>query len=75
MVTSASSKAVMISSYVVLNANNHGEFSSLRPQIECYCSVVSIPSSYLGGPRFEFSMESNHTIINVVFLSSSRQIL
>jgi hypothetical protein len=39
------------------------KLSALRPQTEYYCSVVIIPGYYLGGPRFEFSMESNHTII------------
>jgi hypothetical protein len=33
-------------------------WSSLRPQIEYYCSVVSIPVSPLGRPKFELSMES-----------------
>jgi hypothetical protein len=60
-VTSASSIAVMISSYVAPSTDSHGEFSSLRPQTEYYCSVVSIPASYLGDPGFEFSMERNHT--------------
>jgi hypothetical protein len=55
-----SSIPVMIS-YIVLNADSYGEFSTLRPETKYYCSVVSIPSSYLGGPRFEFSMEGNHT--------------
>jgi hypothetical protein len=47
--------------YVVLNADSHGEFSMLRPQIEYYSSMVSIPTSYLGDPRCEFSMKINHT--------------
>jgi hypothetical protein len=48
-------------SYIAFNADGHREFSTSWPQNEYYCSVVSIPASYLGGPRFEFSMESNHT--------------
>jgi hypothetical protein len=44
-------------SYIVLNADGHGEFSTLSP----LTSVVSIPGSYLGSPRFEFSIECNHT--------------
>jgi hypothetical protein len=43
-------------SYILLKADSRGEFSTLKPQTEL---VVSIPASYLGGPRFEFSMESN----------------
>jgi hypothetical protein len=48
-------------SYVVLNADSHEEFSTLRPQTEYYFSVVRIPAAYLGAPMFKYSMESNHT--------------
>jgi hypothetical protein len=46
-------------SYILLKADSHGKFSTLKPQTEL---VVSIPASYLGGPRFEFSMESNNNV-------------
>jgi hypothetical protein len=39
-----SSISIMIS-YIVHNADSHGEFSSLRPQTEYYFAVVSIPAS------------------------------